>query len=149
MKKQYITLSPSCIIRQFKTPHVYDIEKDELYEINKDALQFLTLCDGSRLLDELTPDEDFLAFCLSEKILQLRSYRKITSLSEQPAVLLSPSLRYLEVQITNQCNLQCRHCYIEKHPPQNLSPTAIKKVLNEFPAENPCFTHKLKKFWNF
>ncbi len=132
MKKQYIMLSPSCIIRQFKTPHVYDAGKDELYEINKDAFKFLKLCDGSRLLDELTPDENFLAFCLSENILQLCSYQKITSLSKQPPVLLTPSLRYLEVQITNQCNLKCRHCYIEKHPPQNLSPTAIKKVLNEF-----------------
>jgi radical SAM protein with 4Fe4S-binding SPASM domain len=45
-----------------------------------------------------------------------------------------PSLRYLELQITDRCNLRCRHCYIGESVHQNLPIDRIRKVLDEFEA---------------
>jgi radical SAM protein with 4Fe4S-binding SPASM domain len=43
-----------------------------------------------------------------------------------------PSLRYLELQITDRCNLQCRHCYIGESVHQDLSWKQIQRVFEEF-----------------
>ncbi|MGE5173693.1 MAG: radical SAM protein [Betaproteobacteria bacterium] len=43
-----------------------------------------------------------------------------------------PSLRYLELQITDACNLRCKHCYIGDANRNELSPTQVKDILKEF-----------------
>ena len=43
-----------------------------------------------------------------------------------------PSLRYLELQITDRCNLRCRHCYIGENVPKELSVRQITEILKEF-----------------
>ncbi len=43
-----------------------------------------------------------------------------------------PSLRYLELQITDACNLRCRHCYIGDAGNNELSVGQVEKVLREF-----------------
>jgi MoaA/NifB/PqqE/SkfB family radical SAM enzyme len=43
-----------------------------------------------------------------------------------------PSLRYLELQITDRCNLRCHHCYIGDGLSQDLSVKNIEEILEEF-----------------
>jgi radical SAM protein with 4Fe4S-binding SPASM domain len=43
-----------------------------------------------------------------------------------------PSLRYLEFQITDRCNLRCRHCYVGDGLNQDLPFEKIVKILKEF-----------------
>jgi radical SAM protein with 4Fe4S-binding SPASM domain len=45
-----------------------------------------------------------------------------------------PSLRYLELQITNKCNLRCKHCFINpaERNINELSVKRIKNILKEF-----------------
>jgi radical SAM protein with 4Fe4S-binding SPASM domain len=43
-----------------------------------------------------------------------------------------PSLRYLELQITDACNLRCKHCYIGKSGNNELAVDQVAKVLREF-----------------
>jgi radical SAM protein with 4Fe4S-binding SPASM domain len=130
--KRYVSLSPDCIIRMLETPHIYHLEKDELYEIDQEAFEFLIRCDGSQQLKQLNPDPDFFRFCLEEDLLQLRPERHINPLADEPIPLLSPSLRYLEVQITSRCNLKCRHCLLPSVSPQDLSVSDVRQVVTEF-----------------
>ena len=43
-----------------------------------------------------------------------------------------PSLRYLELQITDACNLRCKHCYIDSPGQNELTVDQVEKVLREF-----------------
>jgi radical SAM protein with 4Fe4S-binding SPASM domain len=125
-----LILTPHSVLKNLEEPYLYDIESDELYELNADAYQFLLqIC-----RDENPPireeDEEFIQFCLSENLVAFSEtslHRKVT-LNPSPI----PSLRYLELQITDRCNLQCRHCYIGEGSRQDLSMEQIQRVLEEF-----------------
>jgi radical SAM protein with 4Fe4S-binding SPASM domain len=129
-ESKFLILTPHSVLKNLEEPYLYDIESDELYELNADAYQFLLqIC-----RDENPPireeDEEFIQFCLSENLVAFSEtslHRKVT-LNPSPI----PSLRYLELQITDRCNLQCRHCYIGEGSRQDLSTEQIQRVLEEF-----------------
>lgn len=126
----YLILSPNCFLKNLEEPYVYNIETDDLYETNKEAFEFLQLCDGSRRVSELSFERPFLDWCLKEKILTLsgiKAKRKFL-LPKAP----QPSLRYLELQVTARCNLKCRHCYLGPAKPRDLPYQQIMVILKEF-----------------
>jgi len=106
-------LSRECVLKWLETPSVYHIKKDELYELDEDAFKFLGEClSGPGCSSQ---DSEFIDYCLNEGILL-----KDRIILRRPALIKSPepSLRYLELQITDRCNLKCKHCYIaDKNPP--------------------------------
>jgi radical SAM protein with 4Fe4S-binding SPASM domain len=76
-------------------------------------------------------------YCLKEGILSMQEVvLRRPSLIKAP----DPSLRYLELQITKNCNLRCRHCYIgdewregqKRVKADELSPGLIRTILHEF-----------------
>ncbi len=129
-ESKFITLTPHSILKNLEEPYLYDIESDELYELNTDAYQFLIkICQGENP-PVRREDEEFIKFCLSENLIAFSEtpLQRKTPLNPSPI----PSLRYLELQVTNRCNLQCRHCYIGEGPHQDLSIKQIQKGLEEF-----------------
>lgn len=156
-------LSKESVLKWLEAPSVYHIKKDELYELDDEAFEYLKDCCSAFSAQrsainqrksgvqksEVTP---FIKYCLKEEILT----RDKVSLKHPPIKKSPvPSLRYLELQITDRCNLRCRHCYIEVintsplSPPcqggdgggqrrlnkgDELSVTQIKNVLTEFEA---------------
>jgi len=127
---KFFTLTPHCTLKHLEEPYLYDIEKDELYELSKDAYQFLVRCSQGESPEIKTEDEEFIQFCLTEKLIissEVPIKRELL-LSSSPV----PSLRYLEFQITDRCNLCCQHCYVGDSRNQDLSFERIEKVLKEF-----------------
>ena len=127
---KFLILTPHAVLKNLEEPCLYDIENDELYELSADAYQFLlAICQGENppVREE---DEEFIRFCLSENLIALSEtlLRRKMSLNPSP----TPSLRYLELQITDRCNLQCRHCYIGEGSHQDLSLKQIQRALVEF-----------------
>lgn len=121
-------LSDGFVLKWLETPSVYDIRGDELYELDADAFEFLKRCSTP---EGCTDDADagFIDYCLSEGILTKEAVKtKRLLLAKSPV----PSLRYLELQITDNCNLKCRHCYIGKPENNEISIDEIKAVLDEF-----------------
>ncbi len=114
----YLRLYPSAVLKDLERPYVYHTNRDELYEIDRQALAFLTRCDGSTKGRDLTTDASFVAFCLSEGLIELkrRRSRRAIPVGKSPR----PSLRYLELQLTGRCNLRCRHCYLGTASPVDL-----------------------------
>jgi radical SAM protein with 4Fe4S-binding SPASM domain len=120
-------LSEKAVLKWLETPSVYHIGKDDLYEIDSESFDFLKQCASDRGC--LSEDLEFIDYCLKEGILT-----KNRVLLKRPPVIKSPvpSLRYIELQITNRCNLKCKHCYIENKSFSELSVSQIKAVLKEF-----------------
>lgn len=120
-------LSGECVLKWLETPSVYHIKKDELYELDEDSFKFLRECSSGPGCS--SQDAEFIDYCLNEGILL-----KDRIILRRPALIKSPdpSLRYLELQITDRCNLKCKHCYIYDKGRSELSPGQIKDILKEF-----------------
>ena len=128
---KYLAADDEAVLKMIETPHVYHVGTDELYEINGEVAAFWPECDGTRRVHDLGPDPEFLDFCLDEGLLALSDQPrpvKVRSGGQSPR----PSLRYLELQITRQCNLACRHCYLGPAEAVDLPLDSVVRVLTEF-----------------
>lgn len=120
-------LSDKAVLRWLETPSVYHTGTDELYDLDGLSLSFLKDCSSERGCE--TDDRDFLDYCIREKIL---TSEKIAVKRPLFAKSPEPSLRYLELQITERCNLRCKHCYIGDGAVKELSSAEIRSTLAEF-----------------
>lgn len=120
-------LSDKCELKFLEFPSVYNISSDEIYELDEQAFDLLKNCASKSGCE--VESKDFLEYCLSEGILvSYPSNVKRAEIIKSPI----PSLRYLELQITDKCNLRCKHCYIGKPKNVELPIEEIKNVLEEF-----------------
>jgi radical SAM protein with 4Fe4S-binding SPASM domain len=120
-------LTENSVLKWLETPSVYQIETDELYELDNASFDFLKKCSSENGCHDR--DSEFVDYCLKEGLLTTQEISlKKTPLIKAP----EPSLRYLELQITDRCNLRCRHCYIGEKAPQELSVKQITEILKEF-----------------
>ena len=120
-------LSRNAVLKWLEIPSVYHIKKDDLYELDDTSFNFLKSCISDKGCT--TDDIRFIRYCLKEDILT-----KDKIILRRPPLLKAhePSLRYLELQITNKCNLRCKHCYIGDREFSELSVHQIKNILTEF-----------------
>jgi radical SAM protein with 4Fe4S-binding SPASM domain len=120
-------LSPYACLKWLETRSVYHLKTDELYELDEQSFYFLELCSsGEGCSDD---DAAFIDYCKEEGILvPFPAAVQRPPLNKSP----EPSLRYLELQITDRCNLRCRHCYIGYTAPHELTVDQIRNVLREF-----------------
>lgn len=129
-------LAEKAVLKLIETPSVYHSGTDELYELDEDSFSFLKKASSEN--GASSEENEFIRYCLDEHILTTdRVLKKRPPLTESS----EPSLRYLELQITDACNLRCRHCYIDSSESANgktgtgrseLSLDRIKEVLREF-----------------
>ena len=129
-RDKFFKLASHCALKNLEQPYLYDIENDELYELSQEAFKFLVKCSQGEYSPVKEEDEEFIQYCLSENLIAVSE----TPISGKSALHPSPipSLRYLEFQITDRCNLRCRHCYIADSLHQDLSFEEIEKILKEF-----------------
>jgi len=121
----YITKEST--LKWLEVPTVYQIKTDELYELDNDSFEFFKKCASETGC--ASKDGGFIDYCLEEGIVTLNKPSvKRPNLLKSP----DPSLRYLELQITNACNLRCKHCYIGDETKKELSTKQIRTLLNEF-----------------
>ena len=106
----YLCLHSKAALKNLEQPFVYHMSRDELYEIDERARDFLLRCTGESLGKELTTDADFVEYCLDEGILERHEKPAPTPVTVDYG--LTPSLRYLELHLLHKCNLNCRHCYL-------------------------------------
>ena len=127
---KFIAITPHCALKNLEEPCVYDIENDELYELGKDAYQFLLRCSQGEKPAVRKEDEEFIQYCLSEGLVRWADtpFQRKQSVYQSPI----PSLRYLELQLTDRCNLQCRHCYLGQGRQQDLPFEQVLRILKEF-----------------
>ncbi|MEW6569641.1 MAG: radical SAM protein [Nitrospirota bacterium] len=115
------------MLKWLEKPSLYHIAKDDLYELDDDSFDFMKNCCSTKGCPG--EDSEFINYCFREGILTRNEI-----LLKRPPIIKSPfpSLRYLELQITNLCNLKCRHCYVEDDKISELSVSQIRMILKEF-----------------
>src|SRR5574341_292490 len=122
-------LSRRAVLKWLETPSVYQVAKDELYELDNASFNFLRNCVSGEGCT--SKDSAFIDYCVEEGILTTeRVIVRRPLLKQAPR----PSLRYLELQITDACNLRCKHCYIDGRTGNELTPDQIRAALAEFEA---------------
>jgi radical SAM protein with 4Fe4S-binding SPASM domain len=119
-------LPAKVVLKWLEVPSVYHIERDELYELDNDSFQFLQNCSSQE--GQESKDGAFIDYCMEEGLLTTDPVSARRPLLTQSPI---PSLRYLEMQITDSCNLQCKHCYIKNSAGNELSSKQIKDILTE------------------
>ena len=126
---EFIAINPHCALKNLEEPCLYDIKNDELYELGKDAYQFLLRCSQGERPVVRKEDEEFIQYCLSENLIRWADIplRKKQFVRRSPI----PSLRYLELQLTDRCNLQCRHCYLGESGHHDISFAQVLRVMEE------------------
>ena len=129
-ENKFFVIAPHCSLKRLEEPYLYDIENDELYELGEEAYQFLLKCSQGERVSVRKEDEAFIQYCLSENVIVLSETPVKRNKISHPSPI--PSLRYLEFQITDRCNLRCRHCYIGEGLHQDLPLEKTFKVLKEF-----------------
>ncbi len=127
---RYFILSPHSTLKHLEEPYLYDIERDELYELSWDAFQFFIRCARGETPEFKKEDEPFIEYCLSENLIKTSEVPVKRELKIRPSPI--PSLRYLELQITDRCNLRCRHCYLGESHYEDLPLEKIQQILKEF-----------------
>ncbi len=120
-------LAQRSVLKWLETPSAYQIAKDELYELDNASFSFLRNCashDGGT-----SKYSAFIDYCLEEGLLTTTP-----GAIRRPALKQASerSLRYLELQITDACNLRCRHCYIGDTGHNELTPEQVRNLLLEF-----------------
>ena len=129
-ENKFFTIAPHCSLKRLEEPCLYDIKNDELYELSEEAYQFILKCSQGEHVFIKKENEEFIQYCLSENLIALSETPVKRDGIHHPSPI--PSLRYLEFQITDRCNLRCRHCYIGDGFHQDLSFEKILKILKEF-----------------
>ncbi len=129
-RRSYLRLSSDASLKVLETPFIYHIGRDELYEIDSSALDFLLRCTGGRTGEELTDDDEFVRYALSEGILEALNAPEPINITAARSPI--PSLRYLELHLLHQCNLKCRHCYLGPARPAMLPIDDALRITGQF-----------------
>ena len=133
---EFVALTAHCSLKHLEALYLFDIENDELYELSPEAYQFLLrTCQGENpsLREE---DREFIQFCLDEHLIKFFDTPQRKKVFPHPSPV--PSLRYLELQITDRCNLRCHHCYIGDGLSEDLSIKNIDKILEDLQLLRLC-----------
>lgn len=131
-EEKILRLSDDVSLRRLEEYYVYNRLTDELYEIDASACDFLKKCDGYSSVIIKEADREFIDFCITEGIV---AELKEPAVKKEIAVYSSdhnPSLRYLELIVTDKCNLSCKHCYLDKSCGTELPFAVIKNIFGEF-----------------
>jgi len=126
----YLRLHSKAALKILEKPFIYHTGRDELYEIDDRAKDFLTLCNGTSRGEELTSDSDFVEYCLDEELLELLPSPGFIDAPVNQAI--NPSLRYLELQLLHRCNLKCLHCYLCPPHFNDMALADALKITREF-----------------
>jgi len=127
---RFLRLADGVFLKRLEFPAVYDTLADELYEVDPTGFSELQRCDGTLKTSGTRFPAEFLDYCLEEAILV--ESKELDTRSVEVGRNEIPSLRYLMLEVTDRCNLTCRHCYLGEGTGQELELVTIRGVLEEF-----------------
>ncbi|MDH4100847.1 MAG: radical SAM protein [Nitrospirota bacterium] len=128
----FLSLGEGCTLKRLEQPYLYNISKDELYEMDEEAFGFLSRCNRGEVVAEgLSSDAaEFVDYGLDEGLLVKTATPESRRVVEGQSSV--PSLRYLELQISNRCNLFCTHCYLGDPGVMDMPPDDVFSTVGQF-----------------
>jgi radical SAM protein with 4Fe4S-binding SPASM domain len=126
----FLALGADIYLKELEFPAVYETSTDEIYQVDPDGFRELARCDGTLAETDSRFPKEFLHFCKRERILESLSEPRHRELQIGHNEI--PSLRYLMIEITDLCNLSCRHCYLGETAGVNLPLADIESLLSQY-----------------
>ncbi len=124
-----------CSLKGTRVPVLYNYRDDELFELDSESFELLKYCTGRMPLEEILKDNpgggEIIDYLFKEGcIIDKRDDRapKSFQVKDNP----EPSLRYLQLHITENCNLNCLHCYLGEKGCVDMELGAVQKAIGEF-----------------
>ncbi|MBU3897303.1 MAG: radical SAM protein [Nanoarchaeota archaeon] len=124
----YLSLNKDCSLKILEYPSIFNKQTNELFKINENTLDFIKNNQNIKV-DEIENNE-FIDYLIKEKIYE-RKTEPIEKRNFQLVPSPSPSLRYLLIHLTEDCNLRCKHCYLGDPGNNSLPFEDVKNLLNE------------------
>ena len=135
------------VLRRYEEINIYDLKNDESYIIDEEAYSLLKLIDcinsKEKVLAEFSDDKRQEASEAMDNFYELRvinfrsnkakaisSFRNDQIPEENPFSI--PHLKNLMINITEKCNLTCKHCYITNKNLIDFPLEELKKIILEF-----------------
>ena len=126
-------------LKNLEAPFLYNYVVDERYELDPESFNFLKHCTGKNSFEEVIKKsktdqkdaDELVNYLVGESCLDDNKTVE-APLNFEVSDPVSPSLRYLQLNITEKCNLDCAHCYLGKKEKHDLPLPLIKKSLDEF-----------------
>ena len=130
----------NCSLKKTEKPVLYNFLDDELFELDNEAFELLKYCTGRNPLEEILKKRTgWTGGSGMEVVDYLFKEGCIVNERDDSAPECfrikdnrSPSLRYLQLHITENCNLNCRHCYLGEKEDTDMELEAAKKAIGEF-----------------
>jgi radical SAM protein with 4Fe4S-binding SPASM domain len=126
----------NCVLRAGEGYFLYNYVEDEVYELDLEAMELLRRFTGKNSLEALAREfgekevREAVEYLLSEGCLV---DERCEDAPQSFAVEgFTPSLRYLQLHITERCNLACRHCYLGEKSQVDLPKELAFKAVEEF-----------------
>lgn len=135
----YPNLRPNIVIKNIERPAIYDIENDNLYELDSESYELIKYFSGKNKLEDIIAQSEFdkdesYEFVNSLEELGLIEDRFDDSLDifQDPKPIKPPSLRILLIHLTTGCNMRCKHCYLRKDDVKNVPLDILLETIREF-----------------
>jgi len=98
---------------------LHQFKKNEEFALEKIHAEILWNCDGSQSLSQISrkfsqPKKDLLFFFNVLKEKDLLVFIKQKNKIYFPHLTKAPYLQEIQIEVTGQCNLWCKHCYARK-----------------------------------
>ncbi|HEY9247066.1 MAG TPA: radical SAM protein, partial [Candidatus Methanoperedens sp.] len=131
----YPLLSRDFVLRKLESPFAFNIPGDQLYELDHEAFEFLRKCDGKHPYSKLAMEvgehgRESIQYMIDEGMLLLEKSARPRKIKAMQSPI--PSLRYLLLNITDKCNLACKHCYIGKAGKKEIETGLFKRTVSQF-----------------
>ncbi|TFF94475.1 MAG: radical SAM protein [Promethearchaeota archaeon] len=137
------------VLRKYKDYNIYDLKNDESYIVDEEAYELLKFSNGLRTVSQIIDNfpknnkkdlldgiEQFESLGIiqlgSSKILskEKKTIEHINIHKENP--LNPPYLKNLMINITERCNLSCKHCYITEKNKIDMPLKNLMSLIDDF-----------------
>ncbi|MBW6517366.1 MAG: radical SAM protein [ANME-2 cluster archaeon] len=135
---EYPILLADCSLKLLEVPSIFDAARDQLYEVDQEALEFLLQFDGTTSMNDILEKNnrpevlELLDYLEQEGLFVLRDRPTPRHLQVRQSPI--PSLRYLLVHTTTRCNLKCKHCYLGAMRGEDMTMNIFRQMVDEFIA---------------
>ena len=137
------------VLRRYEEVNIFDLKNDESFVIDEEAYSVLKLINGSSSVETILANyPESKSQEVSEALNDFQELDIIdlssSSVPDKSAVTIDhitlpeknifnpPYLKNLMINITEKCNLTCKHCYITHKNPIDFPFDKLKKIIKDF-----------------
>ncbi len=146
---QYCSVPTHIVLRRYDDVEIYDLKRDESYVVDEEAYSLLTLLGEQTtiksVIDQYEKDKKEEVSKAIEQFNQLKIVKYSDKSINDPSSISNtrtslpqknpfnpPYLKNIMINITEHCNLTCKHCYITAKNQKDMELGRLMKLIHEF-----------------